>query len=307
MLRKFITYSLKIEVGLNPFYLTTLFIIFGSSFFLFFFARKLTKEQGHKLVIILLFSNFILHFFKILIPPYLNDFPQSIKVITPDNICAFSAVFFPFMYLSNNKYLRDYMAYIGIASGIVVYLYPAVYFEANTMNLFSYVEITRFYLSHLLLTLGPIVMLGNKLHTLNHRRILVWPFIFYFVLTYIGLNEIFLKLSKITNASWQDIFSNNYRNGALVFGPMSLTDETFWRHFYWMILPIFKYTYPGTNAIYYVPVLWLVVPSYLLFIIASYLLSLFYTKREAYLDLKKIQQKRKLRLNYKKAIHYEKS
>jgi len=292
---------LKIEMGVNLFYLSTLFVIFASSIILFLISSKLNQKKAHRLVLILLFMNFVLHFCKILIPPYLHDFPSSLKVITPDNICAFSAVFFPFMYLSKNKYLRDYMAYLGTASGIAVFLFPGSYLDFNVIDFGSVIEVSRFYISHLLLTLGPVAMLGSKLHTLNHRRAYAVPLIFLFVLTYIGLNEVFLKLSGITNASWQDIFSNNYRNGALVFGPMSTLDESLGK-FYFLILPFFKYYYPGTQDLYYIPVLWLALPVFVFFSLGAFLLSLLYTKRQAYLDYKSYKQKRKMRLTYKRSL-----
>lgn len=298
----YLNLSLNIEIGFNFFYLFTLILIFTSSVFLFFFASKLNPKKSHQLVLILLFTNFVLHFLKIFIPPYLNDFPANLKVITPDNICAFSAVFFPFMYLSKNKYLRDYMAYIGIASGIIVYIFPGpyVYLDKNVADLASGVELIRFYLSHLLLTLGPIAMIGSRLHALHHRRAFALPLIFFAVLTYIGLNEVFLKLSGITNATWQEILSPNYRNGALVFGPMSNLDVVFGR-FYFLIPSFFKYYYPGTQNLYYVPVLWLVIPVFIVFSLGAFLLSLFYTKRLAYLDYQSIKQKIAMRLRSKRS------
>jgi hypothetical protein len=116
------------------------------------------------------------------------------------------------------------------------------------------------------------------------------PIIFLGVLFIVGLNEVFLKLSGITNASWQDVFSNNYRNGALVFGPMSVLDSNL-RPFYWMILPFFKYTWPGTNSVYYVPVLWMALPTFIIMSIGYFLISLPFCPREAYLDYHMIRQK----------------
>lgn len=287
-------YAFTIEIGANAFYIATLVLIFGLSFLVVFLTLKMEPKKVHKLVLILLFINFGTQFLKILFPPYFNDFPSSLKVITPDNICAFSFVFFPFMYLSKNKYLRDYMVYMGVASGLAVFIFPTSYVDYHVGGIVQFLEIARFYVSHLFLTIAPLAMLGGRLHQLHHRRAIVFPLVFFGVLTFIGLNEVFLKLSHITNASWADILSPNYRNGALVFGPMSMLDASLGK-FYFLIPSFFKYYYPGTNNLYYVPVLWLSIPAFILFTIGAFLLSLIYSHKDARLDFLKLKQKTKMR------------
>lgn len=290
------TFQVVLQIGINGLYLAMIAFLIAISALTIIFARKIKQNYVHIFIVVLLFVNFALHFLKILLPSYFADLPYSFKKVTPDNICAVSVIFFPFMYLWGGKYFKDYMFYLGIVSGLGVYLFPSSYDGYVINNAATVVEIARFYFSHMPLVIAPLAMVASGLHRLNHRRVWVTPLIFLGVLTLIGLNEVFLKLSGVTNASWQDVFSNNYRNGAMVFGPMSILDASL-GGFYWVILPFLKYQWPGTNNIYYVPVLWMALPTFVIMCIGYFLISLPWSHREAYLDYQTIKQKIVMRLN----------
>ncbi|NCA96945.1 MAG: hypothetical protein EOM77_02000 [Bacteroidia bacterium] len=284
------TFQIVLEIGANGLYIAMNVFLFVLSGLTILWAKKAKPENVHKFIIVLLFINFALHFLKIFLPSYFGDLPFSLKKISPDNICAVSVIFFPFMYLWGGKYLKDYMVYLGIISGFGVYLVPSSYNGYVINNLETIVEITRFYFCHMPLVIAPLAMLASGLHQLNHRRAFVSPLIFLAVLTLVGLNEVFLKLSGITNASWQDVFSNNYRNGAMVFGPMSVLDDSL-GGLYWLILPFLKYTWPGSQSVYYIPVLWVALPAFIIMGSGFFLISLPWSHREAYLDYHVLRQK----------------
>ncbi|MDY0345325.1 MAG: hypothetical protein WCX85_03805 [Bacilli bacterium] len=288
--------AVVLEIGVNGLYIAMNVFLFILSILTVFWARKTRQETVHKLIVLLLFTNFALHFLKIFLPSYFLDLPYSLKKVSPDNICAVSVIFFPFMYLWGGNKMKDYMFYLGIISGIGVYLYPSSYDGYLINNTETVVEIARFYFCHMPLVIAPLVMVASGLHKLSHRRVMWTPLIFLGVLFVVGLNEVFLKLSAITNASWQDVFSNNYRNGAMVFGPMSVLDSSL-SGFYWMILPFFKYTWPGTSSVYYVPVLWIALPAFVIMSSGYFLISLPFCSREAYLDYHMIKQKIIMRAN----------
>jgi hypothetical protein len=265
-------------------------------------ARKAKKERVHLFITVLLIVNAALHFLKIFLPSYFNDLPYSLKKISPDNICAVSVIFFPIMYLWGGKAFKDYMFYLGIISGFGVYLIPSSYDGYAINSVETVVEIARFYFCHMPLVIAPLAMVASGLHRLDHRRVYLTPLIFLGVLAVVGINEVLLKISGITNASWQDVFSNNYRNGAMVFGPMSVLDRSL-GGFYWLILPFFKYTWPGTNSVYYVPVLWIALPAFVFMSLGCFLISLPWCHREAYLDYHKIKQKMTMYLHRRRAIN----
>jgi hypothetical protein len=267
-----------------------IFVLAALSVLTVWAARRVRQDYVHKFIIILLFINFAFHFLKILLPSYLGDLPFSIKKVSPDNICAVSVIFFPFMYLWGNKYAKDYMVFLGIISGFAVYLYPSSYDGFIIDSPERVVEIIRFYFCHMPLAIAPLAMIASGLHKLNHRRVFAAPLIMLGVLVLVGVNEVFLKLSGITNATWQDVFSNNYRNGAMVFGPMSVLDSSL-GGLYWLIPPFFKYTWPGTTSVYYVPVLWMAIPAFVFMSIGFFFISLPWSHREAYLDYQMVKQK----------------
>jgi len=297
-------FEVVLEIGLNGLYIAMNIFLFVLAVVTVIVASKVKQEYVHKFIVFLLFLNFALHFLKIFLPSYFGDLPFSLKKVSPDNICAVSVIFFPFMYLWGGDKFKDYMFYLGIVSGFGVYLIPSSYDGYIINNAESVIEIARFYFCHMPLVIAPLAMVASGLHKLNHRRVIFTPLIFLGVLTLVGLNEVFLKLSGITNASWQDVFSNNYRNGALVFGPMSVLDTSLGR-FYWLILPIFKYIWPGTTNIYYVPVLWLALPTFVIMSIGYFLISLIWSHRQAYLDYHMLRQKLIMRLNKRSRIKYE--
>lgn len=258
-------------------------LLIATSVLVVLWMRHKSEDFAHKFILVLLFANFALHFLKIFLPSYFGDLPYSLKKISPDNICAVSVIFFPFFYLWGNKYFKDYMFYLGIISGFAVYLYPASYDGYIIDGLDEVVEIARFYLCHMPLVIAPLVMISTGLHRLDHRRVFVTPLIFLGILTLVGVNEVLLKLSGIVDCTWQEVFSNNYRNGALVFGPMSVLDSSLgW--LYWLIPSFFRYTWPGTSAVYYVPVLWMAIPTFVVMSLGFYAISLPWTHREAYVD-----------------------
>lgn len=298
------TFQVVLEIGANGLYIAMNVFLFALSIITVLFARKVKPEYVDKFIIILLFVNFALHFLKIFLPSYFTDLPYSIKKISPDNICAVSVIFFPFMYLWGGKYFKDYMVYLGIISGFGVYLIPSSYNGFVINDVESLVEIARFYFCHMPLVIAPLAMISSGLHRLNHRRAFITPLLFLGVLTLVGLNEVFLKISGIINATWQDVFSNNYRNGAMVFGPMSVLDERL-GGFYWLILPFFKYTWPGTQSVYYVPVLWLALPAFIFMGSGFFLISLFWSRREAYLDYHTLRQKALMWWKSRLRIKYE--
>lgn len=299
------TFQVVLQIGVNGLYIAMIVFLLVLSALVIIFARKVKPEVAHVVIVVLLFTNFVLHFLKIFLPSYFGDLPYSIKKVTPDNICAVSVIFFPFMYLWGGKYFKDYMFYLGIVSGLGVYLYPSSYDGYVINNVDTVVEIARFYFSHLPLVIAPLAMVASGLHRPHHRRVFMTPLIFLGVLSVVGLNEVFLKLSGITNASWQDVFSNNYRNGAMVFGPMSVLDASLGR-FYWMILPFLTYQWPGSNLTYYVPVLWIALPTFIIMSIGYFLISLPWSHREAYLDYHMLKQKLAMFIKGRRSITYGK-
>jgi len=253
----------------NFFYFLYIAFALGLLFGLYFLLRNKSKKTSAIVLFCILFLSFILHFLKLMFSPYQEWMPQAIRTITPENICAISVLVFPWFFLSKKKILKDYMFYIGIMSGLGATIFPI---DAIGKNAFEF-ETMRFYFSHILLWVVPLLMVLLKLHTLDYKRILKVPFLAYFVLCIILVNEIILIGAGFVHIN--HLFSNEIRNSALIFGP--LAEVGFLSTLFTALTPNIFLTVPvGPNAgtAFYWPILWLVIPFFIYFSIVAILLAL---------------------------------
>ena len=127
--------------------------------FYFIFKNKSKKTQFFA-ILVPLFLSFIIHFFKLFIPVYRNDLPASIISITPESLCAVSTLIFPFIYISKNTILKNYMVVFGIISGFLTLLLPGDVIGIDATN----IEVVRFYFAHLVIFMCPLFMYIFGIH-----------------------------------------------------------------------------------------------------------------------------------------------
>jgi hypothetical protein len=207
--------------------------------------------------------------------------PYSIRTITPENICAVSVLIFPWFFLSKNPILKDYMFYIGIFSGIGATVLPI---DVISRSAFEF-ETFRYHFSHALLWIIPLLMVLLKLHTLDYKRIIKVPFIFYLILCIILVNEVILVGTGFVQADI--LFSSEIRNHTLIFGP--LAEVEFIGILFNTLTPELFRTVPiGVNAgnPFYWPIVWLIIPSFVYFSLASLILSLPFEHKRIKNDVK---------------------
>lgn len=233
-------------------------IVFTTLFILLFKNKSDTTKN--RVIVIMLFFNLALHFAKLFFLPYSQRFPTSIRKVTFENICAVSTLIFPFIYLSKKRPLRDYMYYVGVLGGIAALLVPT---EALGNKLFVFDSI-RFYTSHIILFLAPVLMLSYKLHKLNYKKVWQSIFLFFGVLTLIMVNELILSLVGLSDIKL--FFSRHYRNNSFVFGPTKEFDD-FANKFFLPFVPKFLRTnYFNLNVDqFFFPILWLFFPVFIYF------------------------------------------
>lgn len=131
----------------------------------YFIFRNKSEKVKYIATFIPLILAFIVHFLKLLIPEYRNNLPASIISITPETICAISTLAFPFIYISRNEKLKDYMVIIGIISGALTLLIPT---EIQGYSIFN-IETIRFFFAHLVILMSPLFMYIFKIHTLTKK------------------------------------------------------------------------------------------------------------------------------------------
>lgn len=255
---------------------------------LYFFFKDKSEKAKRNLVIFLLFFNLTLHFAKLLFPPYNSNFPNSFRHITFENICAVSTLLFPWLFLTKHRIFKDYIFYIGLLGGVAALVFPT---EALNKALFTF-DVLRFYTTHLILLIGPLLMVIFKLHTLNYKKIYQAILMLLGVLVVIMLNEImlsFFDLSDITR-----LLHRNYRNNSFVYGPTPEFDafaETFFVPFVPKFLRTNYFDLPVDQ--FYFPVLWIIFPAFIYFTPIFLLFSLPFTSKDIKHDLQKLFKREK--------------
>ncbi|MCL2792171.1 MAG: hypothetical protein FWD87_03695 [Spirochaetaceae bacterium] len=238
-----------------------------------------------------------MHFLKLAFDSYQEWMPQAIRTITPENICIVSVLVFPWFFLSKKKILKDYMFYLGIMSGLGATLIPI---DAIGRNIFEF-DTIRFYFCHIIIWVAPLLMVLLKLHTLDYKRIIKVPFLLYFVLCIILVNEIILIGAGFVHIS--HLYSNVIRNSALIFGP--LAEVEFVGILFTALTPQLFLTVPiGPNAgaVYYWPIIWLMIPSYIYFCAIAILLSLPFEFKNIKADILTLKTKITLLITNKKRV-----
>lgn len=153
---------------------------------IFYFAmrNKSEKVKYYTIMGILIFG-FFLHFSKMLLPDYRNNMPDSLIYITFTTPCAISAMTFPFIYMSKNKTLKDYMVVFGIISGLGTILFPL---DINGRSFFD-IEVLRFYTAHSIILYAPLFTYIFKIHTPTKKWIKHTILLFLLVLLIIAINN----------------------------------------------------------------------------------------------------------------------
>lgn len=247
------------------------------------------KSTRHQKIFIasLLFFSLALHFCKLFFPPYSND-KLAFRKITPENICAVSTLVFPFVFFSKSKTLKDYMFYLGVLSGTLAIFLPI---EAFNKHIFTF-DALRFYIVHIIITVAPFLMVATGLHKLDYHRVYKVPLVFIGVLCIILVNEIILMEIGLVPMRKEDFFDHNsYRNFSMIFG---VSPE---------FMHIEKYLTILTPSIFlkipfgefagepkYWPIIWLIIPAFVLIGSLSFLLSIYWEKDHIKSDLAKFKK-----------------
>lgn len=234
----------------------------------------------------LLFFALLVHFCKLLFPPYIDD-EMAIRKITPENICALSTLIFPFIFLSKNKVLKDYMFYIGVLSGTLAVIFPA---EAFGKSPFIF-DTIRFYVAHIIITCAPFLMVSTGLHKLDYHRIYKVPIMFIIVLAIIMVNEIILIEIGIVQMRSGDLLDPEaYRNFSMIFGVREdfMALEGFLTFFTPRFMTEIPYgAFAGEPK--YWPILWIIGPTFAIIGSLSFVLSIYWEHRHMKEDLSKIK------------------
>lgn len=254
------------------------------------FFRK-NKRVTWWTVMTILFLGLLFHFLRIVFPPPGAPYPYNIRYITLMSISASHTVLFPIFFLSKNKYLKDYMVYGGIFSGLCAIIFAPADILNQTLTGLGLVEVWRFFIAHGFLFAAPIIMLIGEHHKLNWRRAWTTGFILLGILCIILINDILLIATGIHQDDLAGLFDPRFRNTGMVYGPQ--TEDDIWSKVMVALTPDFLKTAPFDTSFgimkgdkFLLPVLW-AIPSALIFMSGgSILLGMIFDAKRFGRDMK---------------------
>jgi len=194
-----------------PIIFTIAFVI--ASYFIF---RNKSNKVKKIFIAILLFSNLILHFLKFTFDPYASNISRYFRDVFFINICGVSVLIFPFIFLSDNKGLKDFMFYQGLITGTLAILYPTE--PINDHNIWI-MDTIRFYYCHIVILIGPLLMVMLGLHKIDYKRIWKMPLYMMGVLLFVIVNQVLQSELGFISLRGDDMFNVDWKNTSLIWGP----------------------------------------------------------------------------------------
>ncbi|MBE6944287.1 MAG: hypothetical protein E7453_08585 [Ruminococcaceae bacterium] len=222
-------FSMVIEM-FNFWYFFWMIVQVGALTGLYFAFRRARPFVQNTVLFSLLALGLLLHFLKMYIPPY-GELVNGELAVTDRgwrdswfvNICGANIALFPIFFLTKNKYLKDYMFYVGVISGLIVLFYPQEPIAKGdaAAQMAEFWDIVRFYYHHWMIMAVPLLMVLWKRHTLSYKRVWVAPVGILLLMLFIILNQIFQ--SELGFIPLRDAGSAvpNYKNTSYIWGPLN--------------------------------------------------------------------------------------
>ncbi|MCR3905755.1 MAG: hypothetical protein NUK62_01815 [Tenericutes bacterium] len=228
------------------------------------FLKHKSQNYRYWFLFGLLVLNFGIHIFKIFLPIYQDNVTYLITKVSFENICAVSAITFPFLYFVKNRTVKDYMIMVGMASGIITFIFPvdamSTWFNGRDLGVYRHafnLENIRFYFSHFLIFLVPFLMMHYGMHELSIKRAYRAPLFLIFILFVIFINEFIITLLGWVPKS--ELFDPTKRNPSFIFGVRG--DLSGLGMILGVFVPSVFFVNPWFSGHAFMPVLWLVFPA----------------------------------------------
>lgn len=265
----------------NFWYFFWIVVTIGACVGLYFLLRN-KSDRTKKIVLwsILAFA-LVLHFLKVLFPPYSTDINRLYRDSWFVNICGANIALFPIFFLSKNKHLKDYMFYIGVLSGLISLFYPMeVIIKSNPSG--EWLDVIRFYIHHGILWIVPLLMVLLGLHDVEYTRVWSVPISLLAVMLFIMLNQVLQSELGFIPLRGDDMLDINYKNSSLIWGP----DNDIGWLLTWCVPKVFKTIPVGELAgtAKYWPWFWLIVPAFVLLTPICFGIAMIFNSRAFKMD-----------------------
>ena len=273
----------------NFWYFFWIVISVGAIVGLYFLLRN-RSEKTKKIVLgSLLFLALLVHFLKLLIPPYSINETARLRDSWFINICGANIFFFPFLFLTKNKYIKDYMFYIGLLGGGLALLYPTEALNKTIENPYV-LEVVRFYFHHLTLFAVPLLMVLLGLHRPSYKRVLSCPIGVLLLMLFIMLNQVLQSELGFVPLRDADFLGIGYQNTSFIWGP---GEDALAKPFAFLCPKIFKTVPVGEfkGQEKYWPWFWIIVPVFVYLTIISFGLCMIFDFKNFKNDFIKFKNK----------------
>lgn len=273
----------------NGWYFFWFFLQIFATVGLYFALRKASVKVQKGVLFGLLVLGLALHFLKAYIPPYSTDEARMLRDSWFVNICGANIALFPFFFFAKNKYIKDYMFYIGVISGLIVLFYPQEPIAKGdaVTQMAEFWDIIRFYFHHWMIMAVPLLMVLLGHHKISYKRVWTAPVGLLLLMLFIMLNQIFQSELGFIPLRGNDIFAIGYKNSSYIWGPG--TNDAI-GEFLALFCPKFLRTIPvGAFAgqTKYWPWFWLIPPAFILLMPLAFGIALIFDHKNFQANLKK--------------------
>ena len=258
---------------------------------LYFALRSAPNWARHTVLFGLLAFGLLLHFLKVYIPPYSVDEARMLRDAWFVNICGANIALFPFFYFCKNKYVKDYMFYIGMLSGLIALFYPQEPL-AKVDQLGEFWDIVRFYYHHWMVMAVPMLMALLGIHRPSYKRILSAPIGLLLLMLFIMLNQLFQSELGYIPLRSDDMFHINYKNTSYIWGP---GENDAIGNFLALFCPDFFKTIPVgefAGQTKYWSWFWMIFPAFILVTPLSFAISMVFDRKSFVSDVQRLTGRR---------------
>lgn len=234
---------------------------------IYFYLRHKSKQFIFRFLMGISIANTLLHFLKLVFPPYVNEFKmydnlRALRVIGFENICAVNTILGPLLLSCKEKHIKDYYMLIGFCGGLFAICLPMSPY--TTRSLFSF-DMFRYFICHYSLFVIPLMSYLLKIHTFNFKRAWALPICFFGCMSLIYINE---------NVTFDLGWISEKRNFSMVYGPIKEIGKV--GDFLISVVPNFLKNYVDNqgNLVAVAPLIWLVFPFVCFILPLAYLVEI---------------------------------
>lgn len=264
----------------SPFYIFSIVLLLGIAAAAWAVLRRCSIRVQRNAVLALMLMNTFQHFFKPLIYPQYWGTGFS-SLMSAYNMCAVLIILSPAVFLWGNRFLKNFIFFVGTVAGIAAISVPFWYIGMDVSELGW--DYARFYICHAILFVTSLTPLTLGLYRPRWKEFWQVGLAFFLALGIILINDvIFIRLGLYPGADAGDVYGSLLRLNPC--GTMGPPDGLPW------VADLVKVFTPAVFR--GVPILWYAIPLYLGVSLIALGMFLIADRKGFATDLKKWKKKK---------------